>query len=74
MKKLYNFYKESLVKTPNYNGVVCGYNDVHLILAVTNSPMCSFTKLDKFSVVNKKYKTKKFKYVYADEAELLNSF
>lgn len=71
MEKLFQQFKDMLVVYSNYQGHVCGYNDAHFIVAVeTNDVKNFFRKLENPYIMDK-YKDTKYRYVFADESQLL---
>jgi len=75
MERLFNQYKNTVVTHPNYSGVVCGYDDSRLILAVEthNDKGIFFRRLrkDDNAFILDEYKDHKYRYVYEDEGEIL---
>jgi hypothetical protein len=75
MERLFNQYKNTVVTHPNYSGVVCGYDDSRLILAVEthNDKGIFFRRLrkDDNAFILDEYKDAKYRYVYEDEGEIL---
>lgn len=63
MERIYEKYKGKKIN----NGVVCGYNETHILLAVEDNPTASFKRLYKGTFVEDKYKDKAFRYIYCDE-------
>jgi hypothetical protein len=70
MEKIFNQYKNMLVVHPTYQGVVCGYNDTHIILAVESSSKDFSRKLQN-PYIMEQYKDTKYRYVFEDERELI---
>ena len=75
MERLFNQYKEKVVTHPNYSGIVCGYDDSRLILAVeTHDDKGIFfrrlTKHDNAFILDE-YRDSKYRYVYEDEREII---
>ena len=72
MEKVFNQFKGLNVVHKNYQGVLCGYNDEHFILAVEGNPPLSFRKLPRTSVIPmEEYKDVKYRYIYENESELI---
>ena len=72
MERVYNKYKGLKVVHKNYEGILCGYNDEHFILAVSGNPDLSFRKLPKTSIIAiEEYKDSKYRYIYENESELI---
>ena len=59
-----------LVVHPTYQGVVCGYNDTHIILAVESTSKDFSRKLQN-PYIMEEYKDTKYRYVFEDERELI---
>jgi hypothetical protein len=59
-----------LVDHPNYKGVVCGYNESHIILAVETTSKDFFRKIQA-PYIMEEYKDTKYRYVLEDERELI---
>jgi hypothetical protein len=75
MRRLFDQYKNTVVSHANYSGVVCGYDDSRLILAVeTNNDKGIFfrrlTKHDNAFILDE-YRDAKYRYVYEDEGTIL---
>lgn len=71
MERLFEQFKNMLVVYPRYQGYVCGYNDAHFIVAVeTNDSQNFFRKLEN-PVIMDEYKDTKYRYIFADESQLL---
>lgn len=74
MEKLFEKFKNMLVVYPKYQGYVCGYNDAHFIVAVeTRDDKNFFRKLEN-PVIMDEYKDTKYRYVFADESQLLKQY
>jgi hypothetical protein len=75
MESLFNLYKEFVVVHTNYTGIVCGYDDSRLILAVetTDDKSIFFKRLRKDDnvFIMDKYKDNKYRYVYENESEII---
>jgi len=75
MRRLFDQYKNTVVTHPNYSGVVCGYDDSRLILAVEthNDKGIFFRRLTKYdnAFILDEYKDHKYRYVYEDESTIL---
>ena len=70
MEKVFNQFKNMIVVHPKYTGVVCGYNDVHIILAVETTNKDFSRKLQN-PYIMEEYKDVKYRYVFEDERELI---
>jgi len=70
MKELFEQFQGIVIKHPKYQGVVCGYNDEHFILAIESHKPTGFAKLD-FTYIAPEYDNPQYKYVYEDETEIL---
>lgn len=70
MEIVFNKYKNMLVVHPTYQGVVCGYNDTHIILAVESTSKDFSRKLQN-PYIMEEYKDTKYRYVFEDERELI---
>ena len=70
MEKVFNQFKNMIVVHPNYTGVVCGYNDAHIILAVETTSKDFFRKIQS-PYIMEEYKDVKYRYVLEDERELI---
>ncbi len=74
MQIIYEKLKGKKVKTQWYIGIVCGYTENRLILALTSNPPCSFRAIEKGErYIEKKYRDKSFRYVFADEKDVYKS-
>jgi len=71
MEKLFNLYKEFVITHPKYKGVVCGYNDSHIILAVETKDDKNFFRKLQNPYIMEQYKDTKYRYVFEDERELI---
>lgn len=71
MKELYELLKNSIIKHPRYEGVVCGYNEEHFLLAVETDSLDFFYLIDDKTYVDPIYTDSKYRYVYEDESEIL---
>lgn len=68
MKSVFEKFKGLIVENPGYSGVVCGYTDSHIILAVeTKNPIKFFRTLKKDFYVEEEFKDPKYRYVFEDE-------
>jgi hypothetical protein len=70
MEKVFNQFKNMLVVHPKYTGVVCGYNESHIILAVETTSKDFFRKIQSPYIMDE-YKDVKYRYVLEDERELI---
>ena len=68
MERIFDLYKEFIVKHPKYSGVVCGYTEAHFILAVKTKDTNNFFRVLKggFYVMDK-YKDQRYRYIFEDE-------
>jgi hypothetical protein len=72
MERVFNQFKGLKIVHKNYQGVLCGYNDEHFILAVEGNNPLSFRKLSRTSVIAlEEYKDVKYRYIYENESELI---
>jgi len=71
MEKLFNLYKEFVITHPKYKGVVCGYNDSHIILAVETKDDKNFFRKLQNPYIMEEYKDTKYRYIFEDERELI---
>lgn len=74
MEKVFDYFKGMTITHTNYEGVLCGYNDEHFIIAVENNPNISFRRLPKSSVLIEEYTSSKYRYIYENESELIKQF
>ena len=70
MEKVFEKYKNMQIVHDNYKGVVCGYNDSHIILAVESTNKDFSRKLQN-PYIMEEYKDVKYRYVFEDEKELI---
>lgn len=70
MKKVYENYSGKEIKTSSYQGVVAGYSEDKVILAVEGNPIPSFKRLDKDSWVEDQWRSGNHRFVYSDEAAI----
>jgi len=70
MEKVFNQFKNMSVVHPKYTGVVCGYNESHIILAVETTSKDFFRKIQAPYIMDE-YKDVKYRYVLEDERELI---
>ena len=74
MEKLFQQFKNMLVVYPKYQGYICGYNDAHFIVAVeTRDDKNFFRKVENPHILDE-YKDTKYRYVFADESQLLKQY
>lgn len=71
MEKLFEQFKNMLVVYPKYQGYVCGYNDAHFIVAVETRDDKNFFRKMENPTIMEEYKDTKYRYVFADESDLL---
>jgi len=72
METLFNLYKGVLIVHPNYQGIVCGYNETHFILAVETKDINNFFRaLKKDFFIDEEYKDAKYRYIFEDESTII---
>lgn len=71
MKKIFEQYKNMRIVHDKYTGVVCGYNDSHIILAVETKDDKNFWRKLENPVIMEEYKDVKYRYIFEDERELI---
>ena len=71
MERLFQQFKNMLVIYPKYQGYVCGYNDAHFIVAVETNDVKNFFRKIENPYIMDEYKDTKYRYVFADESDLL---
>jgi hypothetical protein len=71
MEKLFEQFKNMLVVYPKYQGYVCGYNEAHFIVAVETNDVKNFFRKLENPYIMEEYKDTKYRYVFADESDLL---
>lgn len=71
MELIYNKFKEKVVTFPDgISGVVCGYVEDNLLLALTDKPIYSFRKFPKgLHFVADGYKGNEYRYCYCGEKD-----
>lgn len=74
MEKLFEKFKNMLVVYPKYQGYVCGYNDAHFIVAVETRDDKNFFRKVENPVIMDEYKDTKYRYIFADESQLLKQY
>lgn len=74
MEKLFQQFKNMLVVYPKYKGYVCGYNDAHFIVAVETRDDKNFFRKVENPVIMDEYKDTKYRYIFADESQLLKQY
>lgn len=74
MKNTYELYQEKMIKYPDCELIICGYNDDHLIGATRLKPLASFRKLSKDTYISDNYKDASFRYVYIDEVTMIKQY
>ncbi len=75
MERIYNEFKGTPVVYPKYTGIVCGFTDSHLILAVETKETSGFFRvLKKDFFVEEPFKEAKFRYVFEDERVVEKQF
>lgn len=70
MEKVFEKYKNMQIVHDKYKGVVCGYNDSHIILAIESTSKDFSRKLQN-PYIMEQYKDVKYRYVFEDEKELI---
>lgn len=71
MKELYNQFRFTIIKHPKYEGVICGYNEEHFLLAIETDNPNFFKSLTDSTFVEPEYTDSKFRYAYEDEECIL---
>ncbi len=72
MEEIYEELKGTLVVHDNYQGVVCGYNDTHFILAIeTKDENKFFRRLKKDFYIENEFKDLKYRYIFEDERTIV---
>ena len=71
MEQVFNQFKNMLIKHDKYQGIVCGYTDSHLILAVETKDDKNFFRKMQNPYIMEEYKDVKYRYVFEDERELI---
>jgi len=71
MEKAYQKYKGVKVVHKDYEGIVAGYTDDHLILACETSNRCSFRRLMKDTFIQEEFKDVKYRYIYENESTVI---
>jgi hypothetical protein len=71
MEKLFNLFKEVIITHSKYSGVVCGYNDSHIILAVETDDTKNFWRKLENPYIIDEYKDVKYRYIFENESEIL---
>jgi hypothetical protein len=74
MKQIFEKYKNMQVVHDKYKGVVCGYNDSHIILAVETKDDKNFWRKLENPWIMEEYKDVKYRYIFEDERELIKQF
>lgn len=71
MEMVYNKFKGRVVTFPDgISGIICGYVEDNLLLALTEKPIYSFRQFSKgFHFVADEYKGKEYRYCYCGEKE-----
>lgn len=73
MKQVFDKFKEMNVIHSGYTGIVCGYTDTHIILAVeTKNEDKRFFGIRNFQnpFILEEYKNPRYKFILEDEREL----
>lgn len=74
MERIYKKLKGKKVKYPDCEGIVCGYTENRLVMAVEGSPNASFRRFDKGGgFVEEEYKDARFRYLYTNEVDVYKS-
>jgi len=72
MEKIFELFKGTLITHPTYQGVVCGFNETHFILAVeTKDQVKFFRALKKDFFIAEEYKDLKYRYIFEDESTII---
>jgi hypothetical protein len=71
MKILYEQFKDFIIRHPHYEGVVCGYNEEHFLLAIETEDLNFFDKITDDTYIDPQYTHVKYRYAYEDECEIL---
>jgi len=71
MEKVFNQFKNMLVVHPKYQGVVCGYTNAHIILAVETKDDKNFWRKLENPHIMEEYKDTKYRYIFENESELI---
>jgi hypothetical protein len=74
MKQIFEKYKNMQVVHDKYKGVVCGYNNSHIILAVETKDDKNFWRKLENPWIMDKYKDVKYRYIFEDERELIKQY
>ena len=74
MKQIFEKYKNMQVVHDKYKGVVCGYNNSHIILAVETKDDKNFWRKLENPWIMEEYKDVKYRYIFEDERELIKQF
>jgi hypothetical protein len=74
MKQVFEKYKNMQVVHDKYKGVVCGYNNSHIILAVETKDDKNFWRKLENPWIMDEYKDVKYRYIFEDERELIKQF
>lgn len=75
MKSVFEKFKGLTIVNPGYAGVVCGYTDCHIILAVeTKNSVKFFRTLKKDFYVEEEFKDPKYRYIFEDESTIEKQF
>lgn len=71
MKQVFEKYKNMQVAHDKYKGVVCGYNNSHIILAIETKDDKNFWRKLENPWIMDEYKDVKYRYIFEDERELV---
>lgn len=71
MEEIYEELKGTLIVHNTYQGIVCGFNDTHFILAVETKDNKFFRVLKKDFFVEDEFKDLKYRYILEDEREIV---
>lgn len=75
MKSVFDRFKGLKVENPGYTGIVCGYTDCHIILAVETKIQGKFFRtLKKDFYVEEEFKDPKYRYIFEDESTIEKQF
>lgn len=71
MEEIYEELKGTLVVHNTYQGIVCGFNDTHFIIAIETKDPKFFRVLKKDFFVEDEFKDLKYRYSLEDEREIV---
>jgi hypothetical protein len=68
MEEIYEELKGTMIVHDKYQGIVCGYNETHFILAVETKETGKFFRvLKRDFFVEDAFKDPKYRYIFEDE-------